>query len=85
MDIGGRAHVPQPLTATAGFERLGLVDARPVSDRYHPGMPALEKDDRALFHQAARRMEHEDSRWKRIFVCSAFLVQARVPDTPGGM
>lgn len=74
-----------PLTVTAEFERLGFVDARPFYFHYHPGMPALEKDDPALFHEEARRMEHEDSGWKGMFLCSAFLIHARVPDTPGGM
>lgn len=69
-----------PLTVTAEFERLGFVDPRPFYFHYHPGMPALEKDDPALFHEEARRMEHEDSGWKGMFLCSAFLVHARVPD-----
>jgi hypothetical protein len=69
-----------PLTVTAEFERLGFVDARPFYFHYHPGMPALEKDDPALFHEEGRRMEHEDSGWKGMFLCSAFLVHARVPD-----
>lgn len=69
-----------PLTVTAEFERLGFVDARPFYFHYHPGMPALENDDPALFHEEARRMEHEDSGWKGMFLCSAFLVHARVPD-----
>jgi len=43
-------------------------------------MPALEKDDPALFHEEARRMEHEDSGWKGMFLCSVFLIHARVPD-----
>ncbi len=69
-----------PLTVTAEFERLGFVDARPFYFHYHPGMPALERDDPDLFHAEGRRMEHEQSGWKGMFLCSAFLVHARVPD-----
>ena len=69
-----------PLTVTAEFERLGFVDARPFYFHYHPGMPALEREDPALFHEEAQRMEHEDSGWKGMFLCSAFLVHARVAD-----
>jgi hypothetical protein len=43
-------------------------------------MPALERDDPVLFHAQAARMEHEPSGWKGLFLCSAFLVHARVPE-----
>jgi SAM-dependent methyltransferase len=69
-----------PLTVAAEFERLGFVDATPFYFHYHPGMPALETDDPDLFHEEARRLEHEDSGWKGMFLCSAFLVHARVPE-----
>ena len=69
-----------PLTVPAEFEKLGFVDATPFCFHYHPGMPALERDDPVLFHAQAARMEHEPSGWKGLFLCSAFLVHARVPE-----
>jgi hypothetical protein len=68
-----------PLTMPAEYERVGLTDARPYYFHYHPGAPALEKEHPEQFHAEAMRLEHEDSGWKGMFLCSVFLMHARRP------
>jgi len=66
-----------PLTIPAAVERVGLADATPVYFHYHPAPPALEAVDPELFHADAKALEHEDSGWKGMFLCSVFLLDAR--------
>ena len=66
-----------PLTVLDQYADVGLEDARPFYFHYHPGAPALEKQLPDLFHAEAMRLEHENSGWKGMFLCSAFLAHAR--------
>ncbi len=70
-----------PLVLPAAVERLGFTDVRTFYFHYHPAMPALERDDPDLFHAEAGRLEHEESGWKGMFLCSAFLIHARIPES----
>lgn len=67
-----------PLTVPGMFEELGFIDPRPFYFHYHPAPPALEGDDADFFHAQATLMEHEQSGWRGMFLCSAFLMHARV-------
>ena len=44
-------------------------------------VPALESSAPQAFRDASIAMEHEASGWRGLFLCSAFLVQARRPLT----
>lgn len=69
-----------PLAVPADFARLGFEDPRVFCFHYHAAPPALEAEDPDLFHEQSMALEHEDSGWKGLFLCSAFLVHARVPE-----
>jgi 2-polyprenyl-3-methyl-5-hydroxy-6-metoxy-1,4-benzoquinol methylase len=69
--------VPE-LFAAAGFESITVIPFH-----YHPAMPSLESSAPQAFRDASIAMEHEASGWRGLFLCSAFLVQARRPITPG--
>ena len=47
---------------------------------YHPAMPYLESEDNALFRDEGLKLEHEDSNWRGLFLCSAFVVEANTPN-----
>lgn len=66
-----------PLTIPATVERIGLADPTPVYFHYHAAPPALEAADPDLFHAESTALEHEDSGWKGMFLCSVFLIDAR--------
>lgn len=68
--------VPE-LFAAAGFESITVIPFH-----YHPAMPSLESSAPQAFRDASIAMEHEASGWRGLFLCSAFLVQARRPITP---
>ena len=43
-----------------------------------PGLPiCVSAVDPELFHADAKSLEHEDSGWKGMFLCSVFLLDAR--------
>ena len=43
---------------------------------YHPAMPYLESTMPELFRKEAVGLEHEESGWKGMFLCSAFVIEA---------
>lgn len=79
-----------PLTAPALFEDAGLVDVEVVYFHFHPAMPYLEDVDPVEFRRLSVELEDLGARpdgtidqaqaWKGMFLASAFLVVARVPD-----
>ena len=68
-----------PFEVLETFGRLGFEDAELLWYHYHPGMPYLAEKDPAAFREAAINLEHETSGWRGLFLCSAFVVQARKP------
>lgn len=68
-----------PFEVTELFEGLGFEDIELLWYHYHPAMPLLAEKDPAAFREEAIRLEHEPSGWRGLFLCSAFVVQARKP------
>jgi SAM-dependent methyltransferase len=68
-----------PFLVTEMFDRLGFEDVELLWYHYHPGMPFLAEKDPAAFREAGLRLEHDPSGWRGLFLCSAFVVQARKP------
>lgn len=62
--------------AEAGFEDIVI---RPF--HYHAGMPLLEKELGQVFRDGSVAMENEPSGWRGLFLCSAYVVQARRPES----
>lgn len=66
-----------PFEITALFEKCGFDDINLLWYHYHPAMPILEEENRELFRNEALKLEHNSSNWKGLFLCSAFVVEAR--------
>jgi len=76
---GHDAMYHNPFEVTKTFHELGFTDIEIVPFHYHAGMPALESLDPQRFRDESLAMEHEQSGWKGLFLCSAFLVAAVTP------
>ena len=61
------------------FSRFEFEDSKLLWYHYHPAMPFLDKEHEQLFRNEALKLEHESSGWKGLFLCSAFVVEARKP------
>jgi hypothetical protein len=68
-----------PFEVPALFTEAGFVDVKVHPFHYHVAQPALADADPAGFNEASMALEHEASGWRGLFLCSAFLVQARRP------
>lgn len=68
-----------PFEVTELFDRLGFEDVELLWYHYHPAMPMLAEKDPEAFREESIRLEHEPSGWRGLFLCSAFVVQARKP------
>ncbi len=62
------------------FEKLGYLDVKFLWYHYHPAMPYLANRAGDLFRNEALRLEHENSNWRGFFLCSAFVIEATVPE-----
>lgn len=60
------------------FEQLGFVDSKLRWYHYHPAMPYLRGEDQELYRRESIKLEHENSGWRGMFLCSAFVVEAVV-------
>lgn len=58
------------------FRDLGFSDAKLLWYHYHPAMPFLSDENRALYRTEAVKLENETSGWRGFFLCSAFVVEA---------
>ena len=76
---GHDAMYHNPFEVTKSFRELGFTDVEALPFHYHAGMPALESADPQAFRNESLAMEHEQSGWKGLFLCSAFLVSALAP------
>jgi len=76
---GHDAMYHNPFEVTKTFRELEFSDVKALPFHYHAGMPALESADPQTFRNESLAMEHEQSGWKGLFLCSAFLVSAVTP------
>ena len=58
------------------FRKLNFRDIKFLWYHYHPAMPFLQSYDSDLFRRESLRLEHENSGWRGMFLCSAFVVEA---------
>jgi 2-polyprenyl-3-methyl-5-hydroxy-6-metoxy-1,4-benzoquinol methylase len=58
----------------AGFENISVIPFH-----YHAAVPRLEKQLGASFRTESIKLENEPSGWRGLFLCSAFIVEARRP------
>ena len=63
------------------FKKCGFEESNLLWYHYHPAMPFLDEQNPRLFREEAMKMEHETSGWRGLFLCSAFVVEARVGDS----
>ena len=66
-----------PFEVLEMFKKVGFKSTRLHWYHYHPAMPSLEKENSKLFKEEAIRLEHEMSSWRGMFLCSAFVVEAK--------
>jgi hypothetical protein len=69
-----------PLSMASQFKRLGFSDIELLWYHFHPAMPLLNDVDPLLFREEAIRLEGDSAGWRGMFLCSAFVVQARRTD-----
>lgn len=69
------AHFHNPFEMADYFETHGFKDVNIFWYHQHPTLPALEKDNPALFREKALQMEGRTS-WKNPYTCSAFVIEA---------
>lgn len=74
-----RSTFHNPFEVVELFDAQGWEDVELLWYHYHPAMPFLAEKDPAAFRDAALSLEHETSGWRGLFLCSAFVVQARKP------
>lgn len=61
------------------FEKIGFKESKLHWYHYHPAMPNLSEEDPHLFRDEALKLEHNNSNWKGMFLCSAFVIEAVNP------
>lgn len=61
------------------FEKIGFKESKLHWYHYHPAMPNLSEEDPQLFRDEALKLEHNNSNWKGMFLCSAFVIEAVNP------
>lgn len=77
--VGHEARYHNPLSIHQEFEAAGFEDIRIRPFHYHAAMPRFEKELGAAFRAESIALENEPSDWRGLFLCSAFVVQARRP------
>ena len=61
------------------FEKIGFKESKLHWYHYHPAMPNLSGENPQLFRDEALKLEHNNSNWKGMFLCSAFVIEAVNP------
>ena len=69
-----------PFEAEQLFAKLGYKDINFLWYHYHPAMPFLSDQAKALFRNEALRLEHEVTGWRGFFLCSAFVIETTVDE-----
>jgi len=77
---GHEARYHNPLTVGDVFEQAGFEDVVIRPFHYHSTIPRFEKSLGTEFRSESITLENEPSGWRGLFLCSAFLVEARRPD-----
>jgi 2-polyprenyl-3-methyl-5-hydroxy-6-metoxy-1,4-benzoquinol methylase len=75
-EILARFHNPFELQDV--FRSNGFTDVQVHWYHYHPAPPMMEATIGPDFRRAAMRLEHEGS-WRGMFLCSAGVIEARLP------
>lgn len=78
-------HAPRyhnPLTVPSLFADAGFTDILIRPFHYHATPPMLERTDAQAFRVQSIALENEPSDWRGLFLCSAYVVQARRPLDP---
>ena len=70
-----------PFEVEKVFQRLGFLDIEIIPFHYHAFMPSQESIDPQEFRMQSMALESEESGWRGLFLCSAFLVYARTPSS----
>ena len=65
-----------PILATI----LEFQDPKLLWYHYHPSVPYLEKNNKKDFRHQGIKYEHENSGWRGMLLCSAFVVEATIPE-----
>lgn len=68
-----------PLTIIKKFEELGFIDVELLWYHFHPAMPHLSAVNESQYREDAIHLESFSNDWRGMFLCSAFVVQARKP------
>jgi SAM-dependent methyltransferase len=74
-----RAKFHNPLQLLEEFEAVGFRDPVIHWYHYHPAPPMLETTIGAAFRREALALEGQQSHWRGFFLCSAGVVEARLP------
>lgn len=65
-----------PFEVESLFHKTGFGELKFHWYHYHPAMPSLESRMPKDFRREALSLEHEQSGWRGMFLCSAFVVEA---------
>ena len=76
---GHEAAYDNPLALPAWFEKQGYADISVHPFHYHAAMPLFEAEDPAAFRRDSLALEDDESGWRGLFLCSAFLVKVVRP------
>lgn len=79
---GHAAKYHNPLDVDRVFAAAGFTDIVIRPFHYHASVPRLEKPLGAAFRAESIALENEPSDWRGLFLCSAFVVEARRPIDP---
>jgi hypothetical protein len=61
------------------FEKCGFSDSKLLWYHYHPAMPLIGDQNEDLFRDGSLKLENNNTRWRGLFLCSAFVVEAVKP------
>lgn len=64
-----------PLALIPRYRALGYEDVSVHPFHYHAAMPVLESADPEAFRRESLALEDDDSGWRGLFLCSAFLLR----------
>ena len=80
IPIGHAAKQHNPLEIDKIFIDAGFENVSIVPFHYHAATPRLEKQLGAPYRNESIKLENEESGWRGLFLCSAFIVEASRPE-----
>ena len=75
--VAAKSHNPHEVTQI--FEQAGFIDIEIKPFHYHAAPPHFERELSNAFRTESIALEDDPSDWRGLFLCSAFLVEARRP------